>query len=206
MEWSELKRRREEVKAAYPSLFKVPLVYGTKKQLIGKVLEGASGKALDIGGGDRFAEALCKGVNGLSYKSLDTDDSRFHDFKTIDEIKERFDIILILDVMEHLLPDDGFKMLQGCKSIMNPGGRVVITIPNNNHPTAFSGDCSHITSYRYHELGAMLLSLGFEGLEIKRVCAKKKLKDRLLAALLKPFLRFLDMDFATGILITARLR
>lgn len=206
MQWSELKRRREEVKKAYPSIFKVPLVYSTKKQLIGSVLAGASGKALDVGGGDRFAEALCKDVKGLSYKSLDTDDSRFHDFRGFDEIKEKFDVLLMLDVIEHLSLDDGFKLLQDCKNIMTPGARVVITLPNNNHPTAFWGDCSHVTSYRYHELGAMLLSIGFDGLEIKRVCAKNRLKDRLLAFLLKPFLKFMDMDFATGIMIVARLR
>lgn len=202
IDWSEIKKKREEVKKTYPSVFKVPLAYGTKKKLIGGILKGEGGHVLDVGGGDRFAEGLCE--KGAVYRSMDVDRSRFHDYYSLDDIRESFDAVLLLDVIEHLTLEEGAELLRSCNGLLNPGGRLVVTVPNNSHPTAFTGDCTHVTSYRYHDLGGLLLSSGFAGLEIFRCCAKRKLKDRALALLLMPALRFLDIDFATGILIVSK--
>ena len=98
--WSEIKLKREEVKKKYPSVFKVPLVYGTKKKLICEILQGEGGHVLDVGGGDRFAEELCQ--KGSVYKSMDVDRSRFHDYYTLNDIRENFDLVLLLDIIEHL--------------------------------------------------------------------------------------------------------
>lgn len=59
--WSEIKKKREQTKALYSSIFKVPLIYGTKKNVIYNIASDIRGKALDIGGGtdllERFATA-----------------------------------------------------------------------------------------------------------------------------------------------------
>lgn len=206
--WSELKIKREEVKSFYSSIFKVPIIYRTKKQIIRNLLINKTKKykkILDIGGGDRFVKEICSNIsNGINYKSMDIDQSRFHNYYSLDEIKEKFDIILLLDVIEHLPLPEGKALLIKCFHLLNPEGEIVITIPNNCHPTAFSGDCTHITSYRYHDLGGLLLSSGFEALQIFRISAKRKLKHRVLGLILKPILKFFEIDFATGILITAK--
>lgn len=206
--WSELKIRREEVRSFYSNIFKVPIIYGTKKQIIRNLLmdkKGKKKKILDIGAGDRFVKEICSDIgNEIVYKSLDTDQSRFHDYYSLDEIQERFDIILLLDVIERLPLSEGIKLMRKCYQLLNTEGEIMITIPNNCHPSAFGVDCTHITSYRYHDLGGLLLSSGFERIQIFRVSAKKRLKHRLLAFVLKPFLKFLDIDFATGILIIAK--
>ena len=206
--WSEVKLKREEIKSFYPTILKAPIIYGTKKQIIRNLLINKTRKQkkiLDIGAADRFVKEICSDIdNEIEYKSMDMDRSRFHDYYSLDEIQERFDIILLLDVIEHLPLPEGKTLLLKCSHLLNPEGGIVITIPNNCHPSAFSGDCTHITSYRYHDLGGLLLSAGFEGLQIFRVSAKRKLKHRLLALILKPILKFLDIDFAAGILITAK--
>ena len=210
IEWSNIKLKREEIKFIYPTIFKVPIIYGTKKQIIFSLLtekykKQKKIKILDIGAGDRFVNKICLNISSeIEYKSLDKDQSRFHDYYSIDEITEKFDIIFVLDVIEHLSLLEGQTLLSKCNYLLNPNGEIILSIPNNSHPTAFSGDCTHITSYRYYDLGALLLLVGFEKIQIFRVSAKKRLKHRLFAMILKPFLKFLDIDFATGILIRAK--
>lgn len=203
--WSEIKEKREQIKALYSSIFKVPLIYGTKKNVICNIARDLSGKVLDIGGGDRFAGEICSALNnGIEYKSLDIDNSRFHDYYSFDDIKERFNAIFLLDVLEHVSLADGKLLLEKSYQLLDPDGKIIVTVPNNLHPTCFHADCTHITSYRYHDLSGLLMSCGFKDIRIFRISARKKFKHKLLALILKPVLKFMDMDFATGILITAK--
>lgn len=203
--WSAIKKRREEIKKAYPSVFRVPLIYGTKKKIIAGILDGLGGKVLDVGASDRFVGGIIKESGSkIEYRSMDIDSARAHDYYSFDEIKESFDAVFLLDVIEHVPVEEGMELLMSCFGLLSCGGKLVVTIPNNSHPTALGGDCTHVTSYRYHDIGAMSLSAGFEDVRIFRVSAKARLKDRLMALLLRPFMKFFDVDFATGVLLTAK--
>jgi hypothetical protein len=203
--WHDVKKRREEVKNAYPSIFTIPVMYCTKKELICNVTKNMKGRVLDIGAADRFVQDICtQAGNGIDYRSMDVDKTGFHDYYSLDAIQETFDAIFLLDVLEHVSLSEGRMLLSRCKGMLNLEGRIFVTVPNNNHPTAFGGDCTHLTSYRFHEVGGVLLSAGFKELQIFRISAKKRLRHRLLAFLLSPVLKFLDMDFATGILLIAK--
>jgi len=203
--WREIKEKREQTKALYSSIFKVPLIYGTKKSVIYNIARDMSGKVLDIGGGDRFVGEICNGFNnGIEYKSIDIDNSRFHDYYSFDDIKERFNAVFLLDVLEHVSLADGKLLMEKSYQLLDPDGKIIVTVPNNLHPTCFHTDCTHITSYIYHDLGGLLMSCGFKDIQIFRISAKKKFKHKLLALILRPILKFLDIDFATGILITAK--
>ncbi|MFQ5480312.1 MAG: hypothetical protein ACE5DW_03450 [Thermodesulfobacteriota bacterium] len=205
IDWSELKKRREEVKSGYSSTKKVPLVYATKRELIRGELGRLSGSVLDIGGSNRFVGELCDNAPSITeYKSMDVDASSDHDYHDLAEIKRTFNILCVLDVIEHLTLNDGALLLHECERLLSPGGTIILTLPNNLHPTAFSGDVTHVTSYRYHELGALLLICGFKDISIRRVSAKKRLGHRLMAKVLAPVMRFMDVDFATGIMIKAK--
>jgi 2-polyprenyl-3-methyl-5-hydroxy-6-metoxy-1,4-benzoquinol methylase len=205
MDWSELKKRREEVKRRYPSIRKVPIIFSTKRELINDIVRGLSGSVLDVGGSGRFVGRLCERAPAVTeYKSMDIDSTGEHDYHSLAEITRAFDSIFVLDVIEHLTLKEGQKLLKECAGLLKTGGSIILTLPNNLHPTAFNGDVTHITSYRYHELGALLLISGFTGLDISRVSAKRKTGHRLMAWLLKPIMRFMDVDFATGILIKAK--
>jgi len=207
IQWSDIKARREEVKNSYPTLFTIPLMYCTKRELIGNVVKTIEGKVLDIGAADRFVRDICAQVGKeIEYRSMDVDRTGFHEYYSLDAVQETFDAIFLLDVIEHISLHEGILLLQRCKEMLNPGGRIILTLPNNNHPTAFASDCTHVTSYRYHEVGGTLLAAGFEELQIFRISAKRRLKHRLLATLLTPVLKFLDMDFAPGIFLTAKRR
>ncbi len=203
--WSELKTRREEVKRRYPSFRRVPLVLATKRELMKRVLRDISGSVLDVGGSKGFLGELCKSNPAVTeYRNMDIDPGVRRDYGGLDEIDRTFDAVFVLDVIEHISLDKGADLLLGCASLLNPGGSIILTLPNNLHPTAFGADVTHVTSYRYHELGALLLICGFTNISISRVSAKKKRGHRLMAHLLAPIMRFMDVDFATGILIRAK--
>ncbi|GEM_PF-3556762 len=178
--WSDVKLKREDLKSFYPTILKIPIIYGTKKQIIRNLLINKARKqkkVLDIGAADRFVKEICSDINrGIEYKSMDTDRSRFHNYYSLAEIQERFNMILLLDVIEHLPLNEGLKLLQTCHNLLEPDGEIIVTIPNNNHPTAFSVDCTHVTSYRYHDLAGLLLSCGLKDIRIFRVSAIKKIK------------------------------
>ena len=200
--WSSIKKKREEMRKKYPSIFKIPLIYSTKRTLIKNALREFNGKLLDIGAGDRFVGEICSDKGTIiEYKSMDADRTRPHDYYTLEDISEKFNGIMLLDVMEHLSLEEGVKFLQRCSELLEPGGKIFLTVPNNFHPTAFFVDCTHITSYRCHDLGGLLSLLGFEDVRIFRVSAKQKIKHRMFAVLFRPVMKWLDIDFATGILV-----
>ncbi len=203
--WSELKERREEVKKRYPSIRKVPLVYATKRELMGRVVAGLSGSVLDVGGSRGFLGDICRAAPSITeYRNMDVDPRVESDYRGLDEIDRAFDAVFVLDVIEHLGLGEGARLLGRCASLMNPGAAIFLTLPNNLHPTAFGGDVTHVTAYRYHELGALLLMSGLTDIAISRVSAKKRPGQRVMAGLLGPVMRFLDIDFATGILMSAK--
>lgn len=206
--WDVVRKGRGDINRLYKSMFKIPVIYDTKTQVIKSFLREMAGKKmLDVGGGARFVSELCRELNkGIEYKSMDKDHSFFHDYYSLDDVHEKFDCIFLLDVIEHLPLNDGISMLAQCRELLSPKGKLVVTIPNNLHPTAYTVDCTHITSYRYNDLGGLIIASGFKDIEVFRISAKKKLKHRIMGFLLKPVLDFLDLDFATLILITAKNR
>ena len=43
---------------------------------------------------------------------------------------EKFDVVTMLAVLEHITPDGQAKLASACDAVLNPGGRVVITVPS----------------------------------------------------------------------------
>lgn len=116
----------------------------------------------DIGAGDLFfAKQLhpnyCKELFAVDahFNSLE-DDSGIHKRKDISEINsERLDLVLLMDVLEHVADDLGF--LQTALSRLRPGGRVLITVPA--HPFLFSDHdrkLKHFRRYRAKDLARLL--------------------------------------------------
>lgn len=51
------------------------------------------------------------------------------DLTSIDHIKEKFDIILMSQVIEHVY--EPIHILENAKKLLNPGGRIIMSTPNN---------------------------------------------------------------------------
>lgn len=200
--WIKLKEKRETLKKVFSSnILKIPLIYGTKKKIIMRLLENEKNKKLlDIGAGTKFLENFCLEKN-IIYKSMDINTSIYYDYYSMDEINENFNIILLLDVIEHLSLQEGFSLLLKCYKILLNKGKIIITIPNIYHPNAIFSDCTHKTFYSWYDLAALVSIAGFKNLKIYRVSSKTKITHKVFSFLLMPFLRFLNIDYASGILI-----
>lgn len=128
------------------------------------------GRILDIGAGDRALGNFLRecGFKGV-YKSLDVDKSVKHDFKDIFEIKEKFDFICLLELIEHLELSEAIKYFDLCKELLSDNGCLYISTPNIFHPTYFWSDPTHIQHYPIKFLYGILKLLGFCNIESYKI-------------------------------------
>ena len=122
-----------------------PLVEKVFRKMYGKYAAavirkvGASGRLLEVGcGAGWMLEAFAQ--RGWEVAGLERTSSIAQEITERTGIKvytgdlaliqteERFDVILLYNVLEHL-PDPG-AVIDHCKRLLNPGGRIIITLPN----------------------------------------------------------------------------
>lgn len=113
-------------------------------EAITSVLKSKQGKVLDVGcssgyfgaslracghvvwGIEPFQKAAQAAQNVLDQVYVGNIQSFFNDHPN-----ERFDVIVFGDVLEHI--EDPVSILHKCRDFLNPGGRVVASIPNVSH-------------------------------------------------------------------------
>ena len=162
-------------------------------------------RVLEIGAFDRSLEGRLKQFRPkILYKSLDIDPTYDHDYTALEQVDEKFDLVLLFELIEHLDWESGREMVKRIFDILKPGGRVILTTPNIYTPGQYWKDVSHRTPYHYEELGGLFLGERFESIELFRL-----FNDRLLGYVLKVYLfsrifRFFRIDFTKSILLLAR--
>ncbi len=196
---------RKQIHKRYPAVWNLKLIKRASTLIKAWLRPGT--RILDVGAGDRRLGEKVKDVcPGVVYKSMDMDRSLAHDYYSLDGIEERFDIIVLLEVVEHLEPEETVDMLKRLKELLNEEGRLIISTPNIFHPNRFWNTAAHKTFYSYEELGGLLLSQGFDVLEIYRVFNASFLKYLLRLTIFNPLHRILNVDFAKSIVAVARTR
>jgi len=201
--WSGLYKKRLEIKAAYPSVWRIPLVKKEMDRLAPNVKDGS--KVLEIGAGDRrFGERLKALRKDIVYRSLDVDEDTFQDYRSLDEVKEKFDFVFMFELIEHLTPAEGLELLTTVRGLINPGGKILVGTPNLYHPHRYFGDITHKTPYKYEELGALMLMAGFKDIGFFRVYNDAFLRRAFRLTVGIWLHRFLDIDFAVGVLAEGR--
>jgi 2-polyprenyl-3-methyl-5-hydroxy-6-metoxy-1,4-benzoquinol methylase len=201
-DWSSRKRAVKQVREMLPPIYRLPVAAGAKDTLVVGLSEGAM--LLDVGASDRnLKEFLAKRFKGtFTYKSMDVDRNMHHDYYSLEEIKEKFDIIACFEVIEHLEAEEAVELFAALHGLLKDGGALYLSTPNVFHPTIFWRDSTHKTGFRYGELAGYLASAGFREIEIYRV-GRKKLLNKLRAIAAQPVLRLLQMDHYTRILVRA---
>ncbi|MEW6359409.1 MAG: methyltransferase domain-containing protein [Planctomycetota bacterium] len=201
--WAEAHRLRMEVWKRYPSIWSLGIVSRAENL----VLEGAEGpiRLLDIGAGNRGLGERWREIHpGLTYKSLDTDETYPHDFRNLADVAEEFDRVVMFEVLEHLPRQEGIKMLRGVGAVLRKGGLLFVSTPNMVHPFQYFRDASHVTPYYYEELGAAILAAGFQLEAIYRVHSGTALEKAVKRCLAGWLFRFLGIDFAPGVVAVGR--
>jgi predicted SAM-dependent methyltransferase len=166
-------------------------------------------KILDIGAGNRnFKDLLdTMGLNYI-YRSLDIDKTNTHDFHSIEEINEKFDYVLLFNLLEHLSFETGLKYLSKAQDILENSGSIIIAIPNIWHPNhMWRCDITHTKPYPYQDLYALLTFMGFREIEMFRIYHrpfKLSIKKFILNKLKILLHEIMEMDYAKDFLIIAK--
>lgn len=203
IDWSKLIQYSEKIHERYHSNWDLRLIKRPSRLLKKHLRPGM--RILDVGAGDRRMEGRVKAVYpDIYYKSMDIDPGGFHDYYSLAEIDEEFDLIILFEVIEHLTPEEGIELLKRLYGILGDKGRLIISTPNIFHPNRFWTTTDHKTAYSYKELGGIVLSQGFEVLEIYRTFNASFLKYFLRLTLFYPLHRILDVDFAKSIVFLAQ--
>lgn len=106
----------------------------------------------------RLAQARCPGATVLQ-QSL-------HAF--LSGASQRFDLIVALDVFEHLSKDELLEALSLSAQALKPGGRLIVQMPNGDSPwlgPVALGDLTHEVMVTPALLGRLLTGYGFTDFE-----------------------------------------
>lgn len=200
--WSKFYSCRKDIRKIYPSVYGIKI----KKKLLDVILEALKGneKILDVGAYNKaLGERIKNKFPSVTYKIMDIDRAQPHDYYSLEEITESFDIIILSEVIEHLEFKEGIILLKRLLDLLNSGGKIIISTPNIHHPNRYWWDSDHKTPYRYDEISGALLSVGFRIDKIYRIYNDQFLKRFFRIYVASHLHRYLDVDFAKSIVVVA---
>ena len=157
---------------------------------------------LDIGAGmnGMKAEIANLGIR-LTYKSMDVDRNNPHDYYDVGSISERFDAIIMFEVIEHMSLQEGLDLMKKLYSILNEKGIIILSTPNIFNPGRYMRDATHKTFYAYDELCGLLNITGFNIKEVYRSYNDAIHRYFLKVYMLGWLFRFLGIDYAYSIFV-----
>jgi 2-polyprenyl-3-methyl-5-hydroxy-6-metoxy-1,4-benzoquinol methylase len=80
---------------------------------------------------------------------------------------EKYDVVILMDVLEHLDLDYSIKLLSKVNDSLNPNGKFIIQVPNGLSPMKpiFYGDVTHIRAFSVNSMTQLLRMSGFNHFE-----------------------------------------
>jgi SAM-dependent methyltransferase len=203
--WSKLFEYRDQIHRRYPEIWDLKILRKRFPLMVENIRDGE--KILDIGASNRNLEGrLKRHYPNLIYRSMDVDREQFHDFYSLEEIRETFDVVFLFEVIEHLELEKGLKVLEQVYGLLNGGGRLILTTPNVFNPSRFWRDATHKVAYCYDELGGLLLAQGFHIKSMYRTYSDAFHRYFFRVYVMVFLHRYLGIDFAKSILVVAEKR
>ena len=200
--WSKLFEYRGQIHQRYRDIWDIQILRKRFPLLVKMIQDGE--KVLDVGASNRnLQERLIRHLPKLIYKSMDVDREQPHDFYSLEEIQESFDVVFLFEVIEHLSLEEGVQLLGKTYDLLNEGGRLILTTPNVFNPSRFWRDATHKVAYCYDELGGLLLAQGFQIRAIYRTYNDAFHRYLFRLYVMAPLHRYLCIDFAKSILVIA---
>lgn len=200
--WSKLFECRDQIHVRYPEIWDLKILR-KRFPLMVKTIQDSE-KVLDIGASNRnLQERLKRRFPKLIYKSMDIDREQFHDFYSLEDVQESFDVVFLFEVIEHLDLEEGVQLIKKIHDLLNEGGRLILTTPNVFNPSRFWRDATHKVAYCYDELGGFLLAHGFQIKAMYRTYSDAFHRYLFRIYVMAPLHRYLGIDFAKSILVVA---
>jgi SAM-dependent methyltransferase len=200
--WSTLYKTRRQIQRNFPDFWDLEVKKKHLQVILEEVKDGD--KILDIGSSTKDLKNRLINECGrkVSYKNMDIDRETEQDYYSLNEIKERFNIIFLFEVIEHLTFEDGLHLLNRIHDLLLPGGKLILTTPNAFHPNRY-WEYSHNVTYRYDEIGGILICLGFRVKSIFRIYNDAFFRRLFRLWIAAPLHKYLCIDFAKSILVVA---
>jgi 2-polyprenyl-3-methyl-5-hydroxy-6-metoxy-1,4-benzoquinol methylase len=158
-------------------------------ELIGVHLK-PQGRHLDFGAGDGdlvraligkgYATAACEPV-GVRSARIPLDIAHHPKYLGLikDDSPDRFDVVLMIEVIEHILDEELDGALKKVRSLLADGGTLIVTTPNSEDlelSSAYCPNCDtlfhrwqHVRSFTPESLAALFFAHGFECLFLHQV-------------------------------------
>lgn len=89
-------------------------------------------------------------------------------FEYVKQSKDSYDLIFLMDILEHFKREELFGLLKDLKEKLNPGGSLIIQVPNGSGVFGMRiryGDITHETAYSHNSMLQILTSQGFTGIQ-----------------------------------------
>jgi 2-polyprenyl-3-methyl-5-hydroxy-6-metoxy-1,4-benzoquinol methylase len=200
--WSRLFEHRDKIHEKYPEIWDLKILRKRFPLMLETIRDGE--RVLDMGASNRNLEGrLKRHFPEILYKSMDIDREQVHDFYSLEEIRECFDVVFLFEVIEHLDLEEGIRLLKRIYDLLNPGGRLILTTPNVFNPSRYWRDATHKVAYCYDELAGLLIAQQFQVRAMYRTYSDAFLRYLFRIYVMAPLHRYLGIDFAKSILIVA---
>jgi len=184
----------------------LPKTVGAAGRLLINELSSAT-TVLDVGAGDRYyADVLKKLGLSAKYSSVDLDTTYgSHDYREFLQVQDKFDAILMFELIEHLSLNDGIEFMAHARQLLRPNCPLIISTPNAHHPNqVWRSELTHIRPWPANSLYAILRLVGFDSVKLVRQYFLSGRKRRLIAPLTKALYRILELDHAQTTIAIAR--
>jgi SAM-dependent methyltransferase len=209
--WEFVKYREASPRPSYLEIEqdwreRLPHQVGASGRLFRETLRSAA-TVLDVGAGDRRAETVLKHLGVTArYQSADIAMAeRPHDFGDFLQVTERFDAIMMQELVEHLPLDLGVEFMAHAHRILNPGGVLWITTPNPRHPNSvWRYEVTHIRPWPATDLYGALKLVGFREVRLYRQFLRALTwKRRAVTPLAKLLYAIMELDHAQSTIVVA---
>jgi hypothetical protein len=186
----------------YQTVYHLKLKKKLQDVVVEEIKDG--NKILDVGAyGRSLGEEIMIKFPSIIYKTMDIDKAQTHDYYSLEEISESFNMIILSEVIEHLEFREGISLLGKLFELLNRGGKIIVSTPNIHHPNRYWWDSDHKTPYRYDEIGGALLSVGFRVDKMYRIYNDQFFKKLFRIYVASYLHQYLDIDFAKSIVVVA---
>ncbi len=201
--WSDLYARRKDAQRRFGrSVFALPLLRRPIDRIAERVHDGH--RLLDVGAaGERLRTSLEARGRKVAYESLEPDPAARADHRSFETVEPGVDVVVCLEVLEHLDLDDVRRTLEAIRGVLVPGGTLVLSVPNVFRPHEFLRDATHRTPLCWDQLVAFVERAGLGVSFVGRGHAAPPLKRFVQRVLFGWLFRLIGIDYARQIVLVA---
>ena len=200
--WLQFARKRVSASARWSSIWQLRALRGMHDVVS---LNGAPVQSvLDVGATDRVHEPFVRQRwPGVDYKSFDIDRTNHHDYHDFADIDRQFDLVTILEVLEHVPPKVAVELMAQCAKACRPGGHVLVSVPNVFTPGT-QLQWTHVSALDHLDILGLLAWSGLEVVDAARVYLASGRHRFVHQYLLHPLHRLLGVDYAQSVVALGR--